>query len=134
MFAIVFLAELVSARIPGALIGLMLATLAVVVFGLADRGVAVLGALPNGLPRAGLPLVRLSDIQALVPLALLIAIVVMVQTAATARSSSRNRAKPQTSTAILSALAPAAWLRACSPSFRSMPARRGTAIAAQNGG
>ena len=50
VFAIVFLAERVSARIPGALIGLVLATLAVVVFGLADRGVAVLGALPNGLP------------------------------------------------------------------------------------
>lgn len=86
VLAIVFLAERISARIPGALIGLVLATLAVVAFGLADRGVAVLGALPNGLPRAGLPLVRLGDIRALVPLALLIAIIVMVQTAATARS------------------------------------------------
>lgn len=86
VFAIVFAAERISARIPGALIGVVLATAAVIAFGLADRGVAVLGALPNGLPRAGLPLVSLDDAQALVPLALLIAIVVMVQTAATSRS------------------------------------------------
>ncbi|TGT23963.1 SulP family inorganic anion transporter, partial [Mesorhizobium sp. M4B.F.Ca.ET.169.01.1.1] len=59
---------------------------AVAIFGLKDHGVEVLGALPNGLPRAGLPLAGLDDVQALVPLALLIAIVVMVQTAATSRS------------------------------------------------
>lgn len=86
VFAIVFVSERISARIPGALIGVVLATAAVIIFGLADRGVAVLGALPNGLPRAGLPLVSLGDARALVPLALLIAIVVMVQTAATTRS------------------------------------------------
>ncbi|MEO5759951.1 MAG: SulP family inorganic anion transporter, partial [Mesorhizobium sp.] len=86
VFAIVFFSERFSARIPGALIGLVLATFAVMVFGLADRGIVVLGALPNGLPQAGVPLVSLDDLQALVPLALLIAIVVMVQTAATARS------------------------------------------------
>jgi SulP family sulfate permease len=86
VFAIVFGAERISARIPGALIGMVLATAAVAVFGLRDRGVEVLGALPNGLPRPGLPLVSLEDVQALFPLALLIAIIVMVQTAATARS------------------------------------------------
>ncbi|TRC99845.1 SulP family inorganic anion transporter [Mesorhizobium sp. WSM4303] len=86
VFAIVFAAERISARIPGALIGMVLATLAVVAFGLKARGVEVLGALPNGLPQAGLPRVSLNDAQALLPLALLIAIVVMVQTAATSRS------------------------------------------------
>ncbi|WP_245464507.1 SulP family inorganic anion transporter, partial [Mesorhizobium sp. M8A.F.Ca.ET.021.01.1.1] len=86
VFAIVLFSELISARIPGALIGMVLATTAVAIFGLKDHGVEVLGALPNGLPRAGLPLAGLDDVQALVPLALLIAIVVMVQTAATSRS------------------------------------------------
>ncbi|MEI9421705.1 SulP family inorganic anion transporter [Mesorhizobium sp. Cs1299R1N1] len=86
VFAIVLGADHISPRIPGALIGMVLATLAVAVFGLKDRGVEVLGALPNGLPHAGLPLAGLDDVQALVPLALLIAIVVMVQTAATSRS------------------------------------------------
>ncbi|TSE13350.1 SulP family inorganic anion transporter [Mesorhizobium intechi] len=86
VFAIVFCSERISARIPGALIGMVLATIAVVVFGLRDHGVEVLGALPNGLPGAHLPEAGLHDMQALVPLALLIAIVVMVQTAATSRS------------------------------------------------
>ncbi|MGX5828369.1 SulP family inorganic anion transporter [Mesorhizobium sp. 43Arga] len=94
VFAIVLGAERISARIPGALIGMVLATLVVAVFGLKDRGVEVLGALPNGLPRPGLPLASLDDVQALVPLALLIAIVVMVQTAATSRSFMPQQGAP----------------------------------------
>lgn len=86
VFAIVLVAERVSARIPAALIGMVLATLAVTTLGLKNRGVEVLGALPNGFPTPGLPLVSFEDARALVPLALLIAIVVMVQTAATSRS------------------------------------------------
>ncbi|AZO43187.1 SulP family inorganic anion transporter [Mesorhizobium sp. M7D.F.Ca.US.005.01.1.1] len=86
VFAIVFCADRISARVPGALIAMVLATIAVAVFGLKDRGVEVLGAWPNGLLQAGLPRASLDDVQALFPLALLIAIVVMVQTAATSRS------------------------------------------------
>ncbi|RUU50093.1 SulP family inorganic anion transporter, partial [Mesorhizobium sp. M2C.T.Ca.TU.002.02.1.1] len=86
VFAIILVAERVSARIPAALIGMVLATLAVTTLGLKNRGVEVLGALPNGFPTPGLPLVSFEDARALVPLALLIAIVVMVQTAATSRS------------------------------------------------
>ncbi|MBZ9705999.1 SulP family inorganic anion transporter [Mesorhizobium sp. ESP7-2] len=94
VFAIVLGADHISPRIPGALIGMVLATLAVAVFGLEDRGVEVLGALPNGLPHAGLPLASLNDVRALVPLALLIAIVVMVQTAATSRSFAQQGDAP----------------------------------------
>ncbi|TPN88194.1 SulP family inorganic anion transporter [Mesorhizobium sp. CU2] len=86
VFLIVFIAEHISARIPAALIGMVLATLAVMLFDLKSHGVEVLGALPNGLPQPAMPLVGFKDMQALVPLALLIAIVVMVQTAATCRS------------------------------------------------
>ncbi|UCI17191.1 SulP family inorganic anion transporter [Mesorhizobium sp. B2-1-8] len=94
VFAIVLGADHISPRIPGALIGMVLATLAVAAFGLENRGVEVLGALPNGLPHAGLPLASLNDVQALVPLALLIAIVVMVQTAATSRSFAQQGDAP----------------------------------------
>jgi SulP family sulfate permease len=94
VFAIVFGAERISARIPGALIGMVLATTAVAIFSLKDRGVEVLGALPNGLPQPGLPLASLDDVQALVPLALLISIVVMVQTAATSRSFVPQQGNP----------------------------------------
>ncbi|KUM27693.1 sulfate transporter [Mesorhizobium loti] len=86
VFILVFASERISARIPAALIGMVLATLAVILFDLKNRGVEVLGALPNGLPAPGVPTVDFRDAQALVPLALLITIVVMVQTAATSRS------------------------------------------------
>lgn len=86
VFAIVVACERVSARIPGALVGLVAATLVVVAFDLPARGVAVLGALPIEAPGLHLPQVTFEDVRTLVPLTLLIAIVVMVQTAATTRS------------------------------------------------
>ncbi|ODT17565.1 MAG: sulfate transporter [Mesorhizobium sp. SCN 65-12] len=92
VFLIVLIGERISPRIPAALIGVVLATLAVSLFGLADRGVDVLGALPNGLPSPGIPEISLDDVRGLLPLALLIAIVVMVQTAATSRSFASQEA------------------------------------------
>ncbi|MBN9254572.1 MULTISPECIES: SulP family inorganic anion transporter [unclassified Mesorhizobium] len=92
VFLIVLIGERISPRIPAALIGVVLATLAVSLFGLADRGVDVLGALPNGLPSPGIPEISLDDARGLLPLALLIAIVVMVQTAATSRSFASQEA------------------------------------------
>ena len=89
---LMLLAERISARIPGALIGVVLATLAVVAFGLEGRGVTVLGALPEGLPRLALP--ALSDIRQLVPLALIITLVIMIQTA-TVSHSFRDPAEPE---------------------------------------
>ena len=86
VFAVVFAGERISPRIPGALIALALATLAVVAFDLPSHGVAVLGPLPEGLPNVSVPSVAIEDLRTLVPTALLIALVVMVQTAATTRS------------------------------------------------
>jgi len=73
----------ISARIPGALIGLLAATAAVLWFDLERRGVAVLGRTTGALPRLLWPAVTLDDLRRVVPLALLVAVVVMVQTAAT---------------------------------------------------
>lgn len=86
VFAVVVLAERISPRIPGALIALALATLAVLFFDLTRHGVAVLGALPEGLPSPAMPTIAVVDLRTLVPTALLISLVVMVQTAATTRS------------------------------------------------
>ncbi|MBP0587817.1 hypothetical protein J8J22_22420, partial [Mycobacterium tuberculosis] len=55
VFLIVFLSERINARIPGALLGLVISTLAVVLLGLQSRGVTVLGPLPNSLPHVALP-------------------------------------------------------------------------------
>lgn len=86
VLAIIALSEALSARIPGALIGLAAATGAVVGFGLEKRGVAVVGAVPGRWPGASIPLAPLGELAHLILLGLLIALVVMVQTAATTRA------------------------------------------------
>jgi SulP family sulfate permease len=86
--------HLINARIPGALIGLVLATLAVVVLGLDHRGVAVLGLVQAGLPSLAAPSVTFDDVVQMLPLALLIALVAMVQTGATSRSFPSEPGQP----------------------------------------
>lgn len=84
--AIVMLCERFAPRWPGALVALVLATLAVILFRLEGYGVAVLGALPSGLPHLAWPALDWDDLRGLVPLALVVALVVMVQTATVSRS------------------------------------------------
>jgi sulfate permease, SulP family len=86
VLAIIAVSEKINARIPGALIGLIAASAAVVGMGLEGRGVPVLGVISVGLPKLALPDVAISQWLRLVPLGLIIAVVVMVQTAATTRS------------------------------------------------
>ncbi|WP_378947412.1 SulP family inorganic anion transporter [Mesorhizobium sp. ANAO-SY3R2] len=86
VFLAVLAGERLSPRAPAALIALAAATAAVTLFGLTQQGVAVLGALPSALPRLSVPAVALQDMRTLVPMALLISLVIMVQTAATTRS------------------------------------------------
>ena len=94
VLAVVAGSETISARIPGALIGLVAATAAVIVAGLESKGVNVVGAVPASLPTPSLPDIAPEKWAKLVPLALLIAIVVMVQTAATTRSFLSDPDKP----------------------------------------
>jgi SulP family sulfate permease len=94
VLAVVAASEAVSAKIPGALIGLVGATLAVIVADLEHRGVHVIGAVPAALPVPSLPDIALERWARLVPLSVLITIVVMVQTAATTRSFPSDRDRP----------------------------------------
>jgi MFS superfamily sulfate permease-like transporter len=86
VLAVVAFSEAINARIPGALIGLVGATVAVIWAGLESKGVGVIGTVPATLPAPSLPDISFERWAHLVPLSLLIAIVVMVQTAATTRS------------------------------------------------
>jgi MFS superfamily sulfate permease-like transporter len=94
VLAVVLLSETVSAKIPGALIGLVAATLAVIVAGLESKGVKVVGTVPATLPKPTLPDVAPEQWARLVPLAFVITVVVMVQTAATTRSFLSDPDKP----------------------------------------
>jgi len=85
----------ISAHIPGALIGLVGAGLAVAVFHLDARGVEMLGALPARLPMLALPgLPDIEELGRLVPLALVIAMVCIMQTAAVAGTFPSDDDKP----------------------------------------
>lgn len=86
VLAVVAASEAVSARIPGALIGLVAATLTVIGGHLESKGVNVVGTVPGTLPTPSVPDISAEQWARLVPLGLLIAIVVMMQTSATTRA------------------------------------------------
>ena len=86
VLAMIAVSERIDARIPGALIGLALASAGVALLGLESRGVSVLGAVSAAVPALAVPDIPLGRLPGLVSLSLIIAVVVMVQTAATTRS------------------------------------------------
>ncbi|MDQ6868743.1 MAG: SulP family inorganic anion transporter [Pseudomonadota bacterium] len=86
VFAVTACSEWISPRIPGALLGLMSATIAVYGFGPERDGVAVLGQLPGEFPRLHLPSIVFADLVQTMPLAFVVVAIIMVQTAATTRS------------------------------------------------
>ncbi|MGI9124363.1 MAG: SulP family inorganic anion transporter [Mycobacterium sp.] len=77
----------INRRIPGALIVLILSTLAMFVFDLGDDGVAVLGPLERGLPSLRLPPFSYAAVEAVLTTSLVVAVFCLAQTAATTRSS-----------------------------------------------
>lgn len=78
--------ERVAKRLPGALLALIAVTVATAMLHLQQHGVDVLGKLPGALPRLALPATSPGDILQLSPLALIVALVCMVQTAAVLRA------------------------------------------------
>jgi sulfate permease, SulP family len=94
VFALIAISERIDARIPGALVGLVGAAVAVMWMGLESRGVSVLGDVPVALPTLTLPEIPISRLVQLVPLALIVAVIVMVQTAATTRSFASDNEPP----------------------------------------
>ncbi|MBV1706881.1 MAG: SulP family inorganic anion transporter [Hyphomicrobiales bacterium] len=86
VLATIFICERISPRIPGALLALVGATLVVLLSGAQSHGVTLLGLFSGKLPQLSLPLAAAPKFVALVPLSVIIAMVVMVQTAATTRS------------------------------------------------
>ena len=91
VLAVIAAGQRIDHRLPGPLAGLILSIVAVHALGLASRhGVAVLGAVPGGLPHVRLPYVSWSQLRRLPGLVLTVTFVCIAQTAATVRSSSSN--------------------------------------------
>jgi MFS superfamily sulfate permease-like transporter len=84
--AIMIVGRRVDRRIPAALVAVVAAVAADAVFDLGRFGVAVLGPVPAGLPGLALPALAPSDIAAVLPAAASMLLVVLAQSAATARA------------------------------------------------
>jgi sulfate permease, SulP family len=86
VFAIAVAAERINRKIPGALIGLVGSTLLVSAANLRTHGVHVLGAIAHGAPNFGLGGLSGTTIGQVAPIAGVVALVVVSQTAATTRA------------------------------------------------
>jgi MFS superfamily sulfate permease-like transporter len=75
-----------TAKVPGALIAVVGAIAASTFWDLGGRGVAIVGPVVGGLPPIGLPDMSAGDISKLVPIAISCFVVIVAQSAATARS------------------------------------------------
>jgi high affinity sulfate transporter 1 len=85
-FLVVAGAHLLDRKLPGALVALVGSTVLVAVLGLASHGVVILGSFPHGAPRFGLVGLSWSDLGSVAPIAAVVALVVLSQTAATSRA------------------------------------------------
>jgi len=115
-------------------IGLALSGIAVWQLELEQRGVAVLGALPRALPPATLALPSWSEVVSLLPLALVVALVCMMQTAAVIQSYSSGQSWRENAGREFAAVGAGSILAGLLGSFavNSSPPR--TAVAAESGG
>jgi SulP family sulfate permease len=86
VFAIVIAAERIDRRLPGALVALVASTILVAALGLHGDGVAVLGNVAHGAPRFGLVGLSWSTLSRVGPIAGVVMLVVVMQSAATTRA------------------------------------------------
>ncbi len=86
VFVIVVGAERISRRLPGALVGLVGSTLVVWAAKLKNHGVAVLGTVAHGAPHVGLTGLSWSAIGSVIPIAVVVALVIVSQSAITTRA------------------------------------------------
>jgi sulfate permease, SulP family len=86
VMAVVLVAAGINRRIPGALIALVGSIVLVHVFDLSAHGVPVLGTIHSGAPHFGLTGLSWSTVSELFPLAGVVALVIITQTAATTRA------------------------------------------------
>jgi sulfate permease, SulP family len=86
VLAIVVVGARLDRRIPGALIGMVVSTALVGALNLQAHGVAVLGQIKTGAPHVGLTGLSWSSVGSLAPLASVVTLVILTQTAASTRA------------------------------------------------
>jgi SulP family sulfate permease len=83
--AALFMMRRINRKLPGPLIAVVVAIAVSAIFDLAEKGVAVVGEVPAGLPSVAIPAVTVQDIFTLLPAALALTIVIFADAVLTAR-------------------------------------------------
>jgi len=86
VLAIIVGFEVLAPRFPGALLAVVAMIAASAYFQWGNQGVASVGEVPGGLPRLGLPQMTWSEVSLVLPIALSCFVVILAQSAATARA------------------------------------------------
>jgi len=133
VLAVTLAAERFAPRLPGALLGLVAASVAVVALHLDEHGVAVLGALPAALPRIAFSFVSVRDALQLGPVALIVALVCMLQTSVVLRSFPSNPEAPEDPSGDFAAVGLGSIAAALLGAFAVNASPPRTAIAATSG-
>ena len=134
VLALTLVAHWIGPKIPGALLGVGLATIACWWLGLAAHGVETLGALAAIVPRPTLPLVALEDVARMLPLAITVALVCMAQTAAVARSFPSDANSPENLSQDFLGVGAGSLLAGMTGAFAVDASPPSTAVVAQAGG
>ena len=92
--AVILLFERLSKRIPATLVVVAVSIIAAAALRLDRHGVAIVGSVPPGLPPIGLPHITWGQVPGLAGVAASIFVVILAQSAATARSFAQKREEP----------------------------------------
>ena len=115
--AAVLLGNRFAPRVPISLAAVIATIAAGYLHPLSGLGIAVLGPIPGGLPRLGLPLVTWSEFLALLPVSASCFVMIVAQSAATARSFAFKYRESEDTDADILGLAAANAAAACSGAF-----------------
>ena len=125
----------ISAKVPGALIGVVAAGVAVALFHLNTRGVSLLDPLHVELPRLALPsLPEARDVARLLPLALIVAMVCIMQTSAVASTFPSEEGRPDDASRDFAGVGAGSIVAGLTGSFPVDASPPSTAIVVESGG
>jgi high affinity sulfate transporter 1 len=124
----------IAPRVPGPLIAVAGAIAASAVWNFAARGIAVIGPVAGGLPHLGLPYMSWSEVELLVPVAGSCFVMIVAQSAATARIYAARNHQPLDENADLAGLSAANAAAALSGAFVVNGSPTQTAMLESSGG
>lgn len=134
VIAVTIITGRVVKRVPGALLAVVLAIAATWFFRLDQHGIVVVGRMTAGLPTLGIPRPPLADLPRLLAITLSMFLVIIAQSAATARSFAEKRNEPLDENRDVVALGIANAFAGCSSSFVVNGSPSKTAVVVSAGG